>query len=267
MAVIDFNGVVLARPHLIGRVTLNTNSIASVQLTSARMRAEADVPLVDSVPGSFTGDWKFGYIQLEYAETNYARYRGRQEAHGSTLSTSSRRFLVRDTDERAPDVWYDPPSGGIDGTGRGTQVLRFTTPIPASRRLMTRVVISDVPRQSFPTRITNASTGFFNFLHHMESTFKFCTILTAQEPNNGRFHFLKHFYWNMDFEAFFSADAAGKIQVSRVVRQAVNIQRAIHSGSPNDTRFHGRELDRSLRIANNFNTHDHFSRTWEGPPG
>ncbi|QOY91273.1 hypothetical protein [Paludibaculum fermentans] len=263
MAVVDLNNLVMTRPVVIGPTEIDLHLGHAVQLKSARIRAEADVTLMDGIPGSFTGSWKFGFIQLEYSETNYARYRGRQQSHGSTLSTSTRRFLVRDTDETAPDIWYDPPSGGVV-EGRGTQVLRTTTPIPSAGRLTTHVMMEDRPTQPFSTRITNGSTGFFNFLHHMESTFMFCTILAAQEPG-GRFHFLKHFYWNLDFEGFFDQDLTGRIRLSRVVRRGVNLQGALHSGAPRDPRFHGRELDQSLRIANNFGTRDVFSRTWDGP--
>ena len=200
MAVLDTNRIVMARPFTIGATEFNLKGFppSEAEVKSATIEAGADVALVDPIPGSFSGAWKFGFIQLEYAETNYARYRGLQESHGSTLSTSSRLSLARDTDPRFPDIFYDPASSGVVA-GRGTVVLGTATPMPPGG-LVRHVMMWDRPQQPFPTRFTNAHTGFFNYLHHMECAFMFCTILAAQEPG-GRFHLLKHFYWNMTFEA------------------------------------------------------------------
>ena len=73
-------------------------------------------------------------------------------------------------------------------------------------------------------------------------------MLVAQDPG-GKFHMLKHFYWNVIWEWLFKVDGSGKVVVDRALRREHNIQ-SVQTGNPMDPRFHGKEFNLSLPVSN-----------------
>lgn len=211
--------------------------------------AGGSVVLVGAAGESVAG-WALGYIQLKFIATDYARYRGRSVAEGSVLVTRSNQILCRDTDESSPELWYDPIRAGMHGA-RGTRVLPAGTAIQPSGEYVISAGFRDAPRRFFDAKVRNTATGADNLAHHIDIGLHFCTMLTAREPG-GRYHVLKHFYWNVRWETHFDRSAAGSPQLRLPAEHlALNIQHHVHSGVPNDPRFRGRELDPHLPISNN----------------
>lgn len=199
-------------------------------------------------PGESLAGWALGYIQLKFIATDYARYRGAAMGDGSVRVTRSNQILCRDTDEASPELWYDPISWGIYGA-RGTRVLPAGTVVPAGGEFTLTSGLGDAPRRSFDAQVANSVTHAQNFIHHLDVGLQFCSMLTAREPG-GRYHVLKHFYWNVRWELHLTRDAAGLPAVQRVDHLQLNVQRTVHSGVPEDARFRGRELDMTLPISN-----------------
>jgi hypothetical protein len=214
--------------------------------------------------GESLAGWALGYIQLKFIATDYARYRGNTVAEGSVRVTRSNQILCRDTDEASPELWYDPITMGIVGT-RGTRVLPAGTVLPASGEFTLTSGLWDAPGRSFDHAVRNTLTRTDNSLHHIDIGLQFCAMLTAREPG-GRYHVLKHFYWNVRWEAHFQRDRAGVPQVRIPADHfQLNIQRQVHSGVPNDARFRGRELDARLPISNTISRRPdrvHPARDW-----
>jgi hypothetical protein len=167
---------------------------ASVQGTSLQFHgraisADGSVELVGT-PGESIGGWKLGFAQLEYAEGNFANYRGRTNAEGSVHLRWNHAVVARDTDENAPSIFYDPPSAGIFDKGRGTYVAPAGQTLPASGRLRLSARMYDEAAQTYACTVVNpAARNATNFLYLAYATFMFYTALIAQEPG-GRFHIL-----------------------------------------------------------------------------
>lgn len=211
--------------------------------------ADGSVDLVGA-PGENIGGWKLGYAQLEYAEGNFANYRGRTNADGSIHLSWSHGLVARDTDESAPSIFYDPPSGGITDKGRGTRVVPHGARMPASGRFRLNSVFADAPGQEYPASLKNPSArDQTNFLYHAYATFMFYTALIAQEPS-GRFHILKHFYWNIRWDIRAEPAPPSSIRISSEHHMRLNIG-TVHSGNANDGRFANRVLQPGLPVANN----------------
>lgn len=216
-------------------------------------------------PGESLAGWALGYLQLKFIATDYSRYRGNSTTLGSVRVTRSNQILCRDTDEASPELWYDPISWGIHGT-RGTRVLPAGTVVPpGGGTYLLSAGFGDAPGRNFDSFVANSATRTNNFIHHVDIGLQFCTMLTARDPA-GRYHVLKHFYWNVRWESHFRRDLAGAPQVVLPADHLqLNIQRAVHSGVPNDRRFRGRELDATLPISNDVTRRParlHPARDW-----
>ena len=200
-------------------------------------------------PGEDLAGWALGYIQLKFIATDYARYRGNTVAEGSVLISSSNLVLCRDTDEGTDELWYDLIGARIVN-GRGTLSLPAGTVMPASGQFTLTSGFGDGPQRGFFNSTKNTATRADNFLYHADVGLQFCTLLTARDPG-GNYHVLKHFYWNIRWEAHFQRDRLGVPQVRRPADHLqLNIQRTVHSGIPNDPRFKSRVLDNTLPISN-----------------
>ena len=237
-----------ARPQI--AVTPGAN--ASIDCTcNGQISASGTVDLTGS-PGESVAGWTLGYIQMMFVNTDYTRYRGATVRDGSMLLTQNTQRLCRDTDPAQVDVWYDPAAQGVTG-GRGTFVAPAGAVIAPNGRFTLTSGYNDAPGDSNPAVQNNAITGSQNFAHKVHWAFAFCMILTAREPAPRRsFHFLKHCYWNVRWEANFTRNAAGIPVMNRTADLLqLNVQRRIHSGSPSDPRFRGRETNMSLPVANN----------------
>lgn len=201
--------------------------------------------------GEDVSGWTLGFIQLKYIGTNHARYRGAFDRDGSVLVTHSNKTLCRDTDLGSREVWYDSlNSGGATGPN-GTNKLAVGTTIPAAKFLDVPAHLFDQPSRGWEASRINqtVATRPNNFLHYAVVELLFCTMLVAQDPA-GKFHFLRHVYWNVIWEHLFNRNAAGAVVLGKVVRLQQNVQRGVHGGNPRDSKFLGKELDLTLPISN-----------------
>ena len=197
------------------------------------------------------GNWTLGFVQLKYIGTNHARYRGAASRDGSILVTSSNKIVCRDTDDGSTEVWYDTlNSGGIKGP-RGTNKLGAAIVIPGTGYLDVSARLFDRPFRMWDAVLKNSLTpgNPDNFLTYAVAELLFCSMLVAQDPA-GKFHMLKHVYWNVIWEHTFKRDAAGNVIPDRAIRLEQNVQKQVQSGSPNDPKFTGKEFDTTLPISN-----------------
>lgn len=201
--------------------------------------------------GENVAGWTLGFIQLKYIGTDHARYRGATTRQGSALVSSSNTILCRDTDIGSTEVWYDSLAAGGTTGPTGTNKLAAGTVLAADGSLDLPAHLFDQPHRGRDSvRPNGVVTGNpDNFLRYAVAELLFCTMLVAQEPG-GAFHLLKHFYWNVIWEQTFRNDAAGKVVADKAIRLQQNLQRKVHSGSPNDAKFSGREFDLSLPVSN-----------------
>ncbi|WP_257862937.1 hypothetical protein [Variovorax sp. ZS18.2.2] len=190
--------------------------------------------------------WLLGFVQLQFIETNYATYRGRSSRDGGSKHSWSHNVLCRDTDEKCPGLFYDPQKKRTPAQFRG---VCAPTRLDATGRVDMETGFGDAPLQRFDTVVTNTTTGRPNFLHHADIAFHFCTMLVVGDPLH-RFTVLRHFYWNVRWEAHFAPGADDAPHETRRDHFDINVQRHVHSGIPNDPRFRGRVFDRSLKVAN-----------------
>jgi hypothetical protein len=204
-------------------------------------------------PGEDIGGWKLGFVQLKYIGTNYARYRGTHDSHGSMLISANNQIVCRDTDVGSTEVWYDSliAPDGAGNSPRGTNRLAAGTVLPSCGFLEIAAHLWDRPRRPWSSvEVNTVARGQpNNFLHHVDIGLAFCTMLVAQDPGN-RFHLLKHFYWNVRWEQMFVVDRSGTVVAGRMIHLQHNIQRSVHSGSSMDYRFRGREFDLTLPTSN-----------------
>lgn len=217
---------------------------------SPTINANASMRITGSAGEDVSG-WTLGFVQLKYIGTNHARYRGALDREGSVLVTASNKTLCRDTDLGSSEVWYDSLNSGGAAGPNGTNKLPAGTKIPAAKFLDVPAHLFDQPRRAWDaSRINTLVTGSpNNFLHYAVVELLFCTILVAQEPG-GKFHFLKHFYWNVIWEHMFHRNATGGVARGKVIRLQQNVQKTVHGGTPNDSKFRGKELDLTLPVSN-----------------
>lgn len=252
MARLDTNSARLRVAHD-SMPTTATVSAATLQCEGRLIKAAGSVELVGT-PGESAAGWKLGFAQLEYAEGNFANYRGRTNNEGSVHLNWNHAIVARDTDETAPSVFYDPPSLGVVN-GRGTFTAPSGLTIPASGRLTLSSMMDDQADNPFPCTQTNpAARNATNFLYHAYATFMFYTALIAQEPN-GHFHILQHFYWNVRWDVRAEPAGANSIRITNQRPMALTVGR-VHSGNASDQRFASRVVRSGLPVANDLANRD-----------
>lgn len=245
MANLNIGSAELSHPTVRGeRPKATINADGTILFSSPLVFTKGIVELSGTANENVAG-WKLGFFQLQFVETNYSTYRGRASAGGSTRVSGSHSRLCRDTDEGNPALWYDPE----DFSSTDSRGLFRATTLPGTGRVEMKTGFGDAPTQSFDTEIQNTRTLMPNFLHHSDIAFHFCTMLVVEDPHHN-FTVLKHFYWNIRWEAHFQTDASGRSQIARVDHFDLNIQRRVHSGIPDDSRFRNRVFDRNLPISN-----------------
>jgi hypothetical protein len=170
-----------------------------VWFVSERIRATGTVRL-DGAPGDNASNWELGFLQVRYVRTTWLHYKADWTdpaalKHGSMLLQVARppampRQQCRDVWGRGPanQIWYSPPRNGKGTAGAFPQTLTAT--------------FLDQPWSTFPTVISNSLTNQPNFLREGQLELLFCTALALREPG-GRFHLLKHFFWNVLWQATF----------------------------------------------------------------
>src|SRR5215471_9773952 len=159
-----------------------------VNFECSTIEATGSVTLTGTQPAP---GWALGFIQVEWIDTNWLYYRGRQNNHGSIFFQRSRPparpiKACRDVDPEA-DIFYDPPD-----------TLDATDPLPKTLT----IDHSDQPTTTTAAVVTNSLTGEDNFIREAQLEYLFCTVLSARDPA-GTFHHLKSFYWNVRWQARF----------------------------------------------------------------
>jgi len=202
--------------------------------------------VIEGTPGENVAGWKVGFIQLKHTTTEWADYRGVTPSDGSIFAAMDR--PPARTQQLCMDCgptyrpFYDTelpmtsPTGGWS-TDR-TIVFSQGMVIPPRGPLEMTVSHSDAPGREYEIALPN--TKFTpprdNYVRSLESRAAFITLLTAQDPQ-GRYHFVKHMYWNVIWRAHFRWNAAARQLEKTDQSGGVNFQGQAHSGIPSDDRF------------------------------
>jgi hypothetical protein len=224
-----------AFPH----VSLPTVTAGKAKFKSSNIKATGSVTLTGSQPAA---GWQLGFIQVEWLDTNWIYYRGRQNNHGSIFFQRSRIparpiAACRDVDPET-DIYYDSPA---------KVVLADAFP-----KTLT-VAHDDAPEDFAKAVVTNSLTGEDNFIREAQIAYLFCTVLSARDPA-GNFHHLKSFYWNVRWQArFLPRDFAaplGHWLVTPIAEGQNSARSHVIEGEPTDKRFKDILTDTSVRGCN-----------------
>jgi hypothetical protein len=252
MAAIDARNVTLTVrvPGTKPTVTPDPGPPIGFQFNSPTIDADASMRLTGAT-GESVANWTLGFIQLKYIGTNHARYRGATVRQGSALVTHSNQIVCRDTDIGSVELWYDSLNAGGTTGPTGTNKLAAATVLPPAKSLDVRAHLFDQPSRWWPSAHTNTLVAGRpdNFLHYAVVELLFCTMLVAQDPA-GKFHMLKHFYWNVIWEHTFKRNGAGNVVLDRATRLQQNVQSPTHGGNPRDPKFLGKEYNLALPVSN-----------------
>lgn len=197
-------------------------------------------------PGESVAGWKIGFIQLKYNTTDWADYRGSTNADGSIFAAMDRppartQNLCLDC---GPNYrpFYDPelPMSSPNASWSTDRTIVFAQGmvIPERGPLEMTVIHSDAPGREIEIALPNTKFNppRDNYIRSLESRAAFITLLTAQDPQ-GRYHFIKHMYWNVIWRAHFRWDAAERRLEKTDESGGVNYQSRARSGIPDDDRF------------------------------
>jgi hypothetical protein len=209
---------------------------------SKPIRAEGSVVLTGAQPAA---GWKLGFLQAEWADTNWLYYRGQSNADGSVLLQRSRNparpiRVCRDVQPET-DIFY------TDATDLGTVSPGDAFP------LTLKTTHFDNPDDKGPAMVLNTKTGKNNYLREAQLEFLFCTVLAALDPA-GTYHQLKSFYWNVRWQATFQpanfADPLGDWHVAPVPGGQGQAVGGVIVGEPTDKRFNKVLTDPKIRGCN-----------------
>jgi len=198
---------------------------------------------------TFTGSqpadgWALGFIQVEWVDTNWLYYRGRQNNHGSIFFQRSRPptrpvKVCRDVDDEDTDIFYDEPPPSIEATDALPKTLT--------------VDFYDKPGDNAKAVVTNSLTGEDNFIREAQLEFLFCTVLTARDPDDN-YHHLKSFYWNVRWQARFLPhdfdNPLGAWHVTTIAEGQGSARSGVIEGRPTDKRFKDVLTDQTVRGCN-----------------
>jgi len=170
-------------------------------------------------------DYKFGFLQTEWHETNRAYYRGRFDRDGSV-------HVYRDKGKARPQraccdtavgisPWYDKPYSP----------QRCNVPIS--------LIFSDSPQETYKLAVTNNKTGKMNYLHTVFLGFMFVTVWSAQRPDK-KFRHFRSVYWNLRWYYRFKPNfsKSGNLLSWSIIRLSSSGNAISHviSGAPKDKR-------------------------------
>jgi hypothetical protein len=205
----------------------------------SEIEATGSVTLTGSQPAA---GWALGFIQVEWIDTNWLYYRGRQNNHGSIFFQRSRppaRPVKACRDVKAEtDIYYEfggsPPTVTLADTFPKTLTVHHF----------------DQPGDDAVAVVTNSLTGEDNFIREAQLEFLFCTVLSARDPA-GNFHHLKSFYWNVRWQARFLphdfATPLGAWFVTPIAEGQGGARSHVIEGEPTDKRFKDVLTDLSVR--------------------
>jgi hypothetical protein len=226
-------------PGAFPKVSKPTVTGGRARFECSEIKATGSVTLTGSQPAA---GWALGFIQVEWVDTNWLYYRGRQNNHGSIFFQRSRPPVrpikaCRDVDPET-DIYYDTPA---------TVILADIFPKTLA------VDHSDKPTTTTPAIVTNSLTGEDNFIREAQLEYLFCTVLSARDPA-GNFHHLKSFYWNVRWQARFLphdfATPLGAWFVTPIADGEGSARSHVIEGEPTDKRFKDILTDLSVRGCN-----------------
>jgi hypothetical protein len=209
----------------------------------SEITATGSVTLTGSHPDA--AGWALGFIQVEWIDTNWLYYRGRQNNHGSIFFQRSRpptrpSKVCRDV-KAETDIYYE--FGGKPPTVTAADTFPKTLTVHHF----------DQPGEHPPAVVQNSLTGEDNFIREAQLEFLFCTVLSAREPGPppGKFHHLKSFYWNVRWQARFLphdfATPLGAWFVTPIAEGQGSARSHVIEGEPTDKRFKDILTDLSVR--------------------
>lgn len=145
--------------------------------------------------GDNPAGWTLGFIQVQFLETNWAYYRGAINADGAAFfnrANSKARGATHCRDTKASgEIWFQNLSG-----------KDLAVAASGSLPMTLKVQLMDGPHETFPLYYMNSLTKKHNYLREVQLEFHFCTVLALMSPAR-EFQFLKHFLWNMHWQATF----------------------------------------------------------------
>ncbi|MBS1828879.1 MAG: hypothetical protein JST93_26490 [Acidobacteria bacterium] len=165
-----------------------------MEFNSVAIEASAECQLT-GIEGDNPAGWTLGFIQVQFLETNWGYYRGAIDADGSAYvnrgsSTLRGATHCRDTKSKG-EIWFQNLSGkdlALASNGKLPMTLK--------------VQLMDGPHETYPLYHMNSLTKKYNFLREVQLEFHFCTVLALMNPSK-QYQFLKHFLWNMHWQATF----------------------------------------------------------------
>jgi hypothetical protein len=197
------------------------------------------------VAGDSGAGWAVGFLQAQWIETNWAIYRGQHQTDGSIFVQRAR------PPARSQQACFDcigPTVRTLYGTAAspptivpatGGPPLPLVASLPASPAfpLTVSVIHRDFPQEFYPFTRTNHTTGQTNGLYEVQLEFAFCFSLVVKDAG-GRFQFLHHLYWNLNWQYRFAPAVPPATPVATPVASSntANIGNVI-PGQPTDRRF------------------------------
>jgi hypothetical protein len=166
---------------------------------SHTIRATGTVRLTGEAGDNAAG-WELGFLQVRWVRTTWAHYKANwtdgAAIHGGSMLLQAGKppamtsQTCRDTVDDGGDIWYAQDLNDNGNGGPFDQVLTAT--------------FEDTPQTVFPVVLPNSKTKQQNFLREVQVELLFCTALALREPGlHGRVHILKHFFWNVRWQATF----------------------------------------------------------------
>ena len=221
------------------KVKLPTVNHGRARFECSPIETTGSVILTGSQPAA---GWQLGFIQVEWVDTNWLYYRGRQNDHGSIFFQRSRAptrpiKACRDVDLET-EIFYDPPATvtAADDFPKTLTIDHF-----------------DQPTTTTEAVVTNSLTGEDNFIREAQLEFLFCTVLTARDPAEN-YHHLKSFYWNVRWQATFLPHSfdipLGAWWVKAVAGGQGSARSGVIEGRPTDPRFKDILTDLTVRGCN-----------------
>jgi len=181
------------------RIAIDAISGNKVFFACSTISATGIVNLTGAAGDNASG-WELGFLQAQWIETNWGHYKadwtnGAAMKGGSLLLQRGKpparpKQSCRDIGDGAPaaNIWY---ARTLNQTGRAGAFPQTLT-----------AVFRDTPGELYPALVWNSITKQDNFVRDVQLEFLFCTALALREPG-GRFHILKHFFWNVLWQATF----------------------------------------------------------------
>jgi hypothetical protein len=162
------------------------------------VRANASVVVNGDAVDTTLDGWTFGFIQVEWIETNRAEYHGEKNEDGSALLRLDRppfrrELACRDTpdDNTGNQLFYD------------WQFVNFPAPVKVTFPHTIRVDgWNDSPQHYYPLQVFNTKRRKWNFLHEVQIEFHFLTVFSALSPTRVITH-LAHFFWYLHWQVRF----------------------------------------------------------------